>query len=219
MLLILQSNEDLWNIILFTKVTFTTIVQALHYDVICVLLLIVKEKARLVNKSLMAGEVKAKQLRKVTNFYNELHDFIRQFSGFYSWQILLTFLACFLNLLYVIGFKMLHNDDERIAGVTWTLVASVSVFHSLMGPFVITFCCDTTKTEFRKIFKICYNLEQSAVYTNEDKKELKLLVEQFTTDPPVFTAAGFFEINRSNLMSFFSSTAMYVLVIIQLRNQ
>nr|CAH7730625.1 unnamed protein product [Callosobruchus chinensis] len=216
---ILQYDENLWNIVLFTKVNFTTYAQVLHCDVICVLILLIKSKVVKVNESLLTKEVKGKQLKKVINFYNELHDFIHQFSGFFSWQILLIFLACFLNLLYIIGVKMLHADDDRIASTTWRLVTAIPVTYSLVGPLAITFCCDSTANECRKIIEICFALEQSADYTAEDKQELKVLVEQSTVNPVTFTAAGFFEINRSNMLSFFSSTATYLIVFIQLKNQ
>nr|CAI5822434.1 unnamed protein product [Callosobruchus analis] len=161
-----------------------------------------------VNESLLTREVKGKQLKKVINF-------TKNFMTLYiSSMILLIFLACFLNLLYIVGAKMLHADDDRIASTTWRLVTTVPVCYSLIAPLAITFCCDSTTNECRKIIEICFTLKQSSDYTPEDKEELQVLLEQFTVNPVKFTAAGFFEINRSNMLSFLSSIATYLIVFI-----
>ncbi|KAJ8947993.1 hypothetical protein NQ314_008509 [Rhamnusium bicolor] len=83
------------------------------------------------------------------------------------------------------------------------------------GPVTIMFCCDLTVRESQKVIKICYNLNQKEILSSEERQELRNLINQVKINIPKFTAAGFFEIGRTTLFSFFGATTTYLIVIIQ----
>ncbi|KAJ8947254.1 hypothetical protein NQ314_008653 [Rhamnusium bicolor] len=83
------------------------------------------------------------------------------------------------------------------------------------GPLMVIFCCDITIRESNKLLTTCFELEQYLPLDSLESKELKSLIYLIKSQPPAFTAAGFFQVNRATLLSLFSTTTTYYIIIIQ----
>nr|CAH7766070.1 unnamed protein product [Callosobruchus chinensis] len=175
-----------------------------------------------ISKQLSSCKHGIKGLKAIRHYFNEFSDFTVQFNRLFSWQVLLLSLNCSLTLLFIFGVEVLqfriNLQESSGTGIRLLINKICFITYSLVGPLAVMLCCDSAINESRNIVKICYTLEQNETYTEEEKQELKSIVDQFTSDPPKFTAAGFFEINRSNILSFFSATATYLIVIIQMKS-
>lgn len=79
----------------------------------------------------------------------------------------------------------------------------------------IIFSCDAAVEESKKLLVTCYRMEQLLPPFSNEKEELMSLENVLKTKRPTFTAAGFFEIKKSTLLSLLSTTATYFVVSIQ----
>lgn len=72
--------------------------------------------------------------------------------------------------------------------------------------------------EASKISSDCYNLADSVIEIDESaRRELILLCSFVQGNKPQFSAAGFFRITRSTMLSLLGVTVTYVIVALQLR--
>ncbi|KAJ8947253.1 hypothetical protein NQ314_008652 [Rhamnusium bicolor] len=83
------------------------------------------------------------------------------------------------------------------------------------GPLMVIFCCDLTIRESKKLLKTCFKLDQYLPLESEESRELKSLTNIIKSRRPVFTAAGFFQVNRATLLSLFGTTTTYFIIIVQ----
>ncbi|XP_018565606.1 equilibrative nucleoside transporter 3 isoform X2 [Anoplophora glabripennis] len=79
----------------------------------------------------------------------------------------------------------------------------------------VVFCCDSVVRETDKLLMNCYMLEQTLPLRSKELEELDSLKELIKNKRPTLTAAGFFEIRRSTLLSLLSSTTTYFIVALQ----
>ncbi|XP_018567007.1 gustatory receptor 68a-like [Anoplophora glabripennis] len=79
----------------------------------------------------------------------------------------------------------------------------------------ITFCCDSIVRETEELLTNCYMLEQTLPLHSKELEELDSLKMLIKNNRPKLTAAGFFEINRSTLLSLLSTTTTYFIVALQ----
>ncbi|KAJ8952979.1 hypothetical protein NQ318_015339 [Aromia moschata] len=86
------------------------------------------------------------------------------------------------------------------------------------GPMMIIFTCDFTVKESRKLLVTCSRMERYLPLTSKERSELLRLEDQIRNNRPSFTAAGFFQINRSTLLSLISTTTTYFIIVLQFRN-
>lgn len=77
------------------------------------------------------------------------------------------------------------------------------------------FSCQWVKEEGQKTIKLCYKLQEDFLDSSMERKELMRLAKNVGCNAPVFSAAGFFEINKTTLFSLLSATTTYFIVVIQ----
>lgn len=73
--------------------------------------------------------------------------------------------------------------------------------------------CDDAAQEAEKALKICYKIQHN--YDGKQRKELLNFVGELHNTKICFTAANFFEINRKTFFAVLSTTATYIIIIIQ----
>lgn len=73
--------------------------------------------------------------------------------------------------------------------------------------------CDQVAREVERFSRICYKYQES--FNSEDKQFLLILANHAIINRPIFTAAGFFEINRSTIFALFGTLGTYFFVVLQ----
>ncbi|KAJ8947992.1 hypothetical protein NQ314_008508 [Rhamnusium bicolor] len=84
-----------------------------------------------------------------------------------------------------------------------------------LEPVMIIFSCDLAIKEIHKLLTNCYRVEEMLPLNSKEKEELRSLRSLIKDKRPSFTAAEFFQIKRSTLLSIFATTTTYFIIIIQ----
>lgn len=79
------------------------------------------------------------------------------------------------------------------------------------------FSCSGVEVERDKLEANCYHLQQALIRDTKVKEELDDLIYLVTKLPLRFTAAGYFELKKSTLLSIVSTVTTYFVVVIQLK--
>lgn len=80
---------------------------------------------------------------------------------------------------------------------------------------VIIIACDMTSREAQNFTDICYRLEEDCPISSVERKELLKFERLARAKTPRFSAAGFFDIDRTTHFAFLSVTATYFIILIQ----
>nr|CAH7744878.1 unnamed protein product [Callosobruchus chinensis] len=88
-----------------------------------------------------------------------------------------------------------------------------------VGPLTIMFYCGTAYSDSRKIICICNKLQQNIVLLEKEQKEMDKLLIQVSTIKPEISAAGFFKMRKSTILSFFNISMTYIIVLSQFCNK
>nr|CAI5854558.1 unnamed protein product [Callosobruchus analis] len=99
---ILQYDENLWNIILLTKVNFITFTQVLVCDVICVLVLHIRNEVFKVNESLLTREELKCCIPMMTELLQPRRDLLLQFQYVTAWYVPRCLLLNMLEFVFAI---------------------------------------------------------------------------------------------------------------------
>lgn len=75
--------------------------------------------------------------------------------------------------------------------------------------------CQKIRNEGKTTVNLCYLLQEQVATKSEEREELMKLANIAEARLPTFTAAGYFEINKSVLMNIFGTVATYIIVLIQ----
>lgn len=75
--------------------------------------------------------------------------------------------------------------------------------------------CDSVTQESQKILSTCYTYQYYFPAYSEGKEALFNLINEAVHDKPVFSAARFFDLNRSSMFTLYGSIATYFIIIIQ----
>uniref|UniRef100_A0A6P7G3H0 Gustatory receptor 2a n=1 Tax=Diabrotica virgifera virgifera TaxID=50390 RepID=A0A6P7G3H0_DIAVI len=79
---------------------------------------------------------------------------------------------------------------------------------------VLVMACDAVESSGNQIIKTCHILSETL--QDADHKEHLLLLAKYAQHwRPVFSAAGFYDVNQSCLSSIFSAVVTYLVIIIQ----
>ncbi|KAJ8955005.1 hypothetical protein NQ318_000437 [Aromia moschata] len=89
----------------------------------------------------------------------------------------------------------------------------------MFGPVTLLFCCDLVVTESKKLLSTCYKLQIYLPADSKEGKQLARLENLIRSKPPVFTAAGFFPVNRTTLLYLVNTITTYFIVAIQFRDK
>lgn len=75
--------------------------------------------------------------------------------------------------------------------------------------------CDATIKEAKQFITTCHKLQKNCVTSSTDNKELLILLTTVTRTNAIYTAAGFFDIDRTTIFGLLSVITTYFIVIVQ----
>lgn len=79
----------------------------------------------------------------------------------------------------------------------------------------VIFSCDSVARETDELLATCYRLEHTLPLSSKEMEELESLKMLVKDKSSKLTAAGFFELRRSTLLSLFGTTTAYFIVALQ----
>lgn len=74
--------------------------------------------------------------------------------------------------------------------------------------------CSKVKENYTNVLSECYNLHIQ-IENKLERNDLEKVENYIRNYPPVFTAAGFFQLSKEIFSSFFSATVTYLILLIQ----
>lgn len=89
------------------------------------------------------------------------------------------------------------------------------LFSVQIEPALVIFACDAAVQDANKLSKKCCIISDNLPMIFEEKEELGRLQKLIQDRRPEFTAANFFEIKRSTLLSVIATTTTYMIVVLQ----
>lgn len=75
--------------------------------------------------------------------------------------------------------------------------------------------CDLVDTSSRKIIQICRHHCNSCLEKDIVCDEIKAMAKLLEKTAPIFSAAGFYDLNRGTIINIFSSLTTYMIIILQ----
>ncbi|KAJ8977175.1 hypothetical protein NQ317_003115 [Molorchus minor] len=120
------------------------------------------------------------------------------------------------NVVYNVALTIAdrYEDIDRLLyAVRFTSHRSTS------ATVTVVFSCDLAVRKSKKLLVTCYKLEKYIPLDTRENKELVKLEDQIENNSPVFLAAGFFQINRSNLLQLLNAVTTYFIIVLQLTIQ
>lgn len=82
---------------------------------------------------------------------------------------------------------------------------------------LLTFSCTSVTTQADRLVTTCYNLKQTFSKQPKANQEIDDLIYLVRMMPPEFSAAGFFQIKRSTLLSVIGIVTAYFIIVVQLQ--
>lgn len=79
----------------------------------------------------------------------------------------------------------------------------------------IVFSCDATTREAQNIIGVCYDMQEHFPELSVEREELLRLVDIALHERVHFSAADFFDLNRTTIFGVLSVTATYYIITIQ----
>ncbi|KAJ8913105.1 hypothetical protein NQ315_000562 [Exocentrus adspersus] len=150
--------------------------------------------------------------------YASMTVYLYCYAAFIQLMIVSNIVICIKNKYQVINNAFENMVYSYVLEMT-TNIRRVTKFYlmidEIMWPLVMTFCCSATVEESRRMLVICYKLELVLPPLSKEREELKSLENILNSKPPRFTAARFFEIDRSTLLLCFSAVTTNLLVALQ----
>ncbi|XP_023311697.1 uncharacterized protein LOC111692154 [Anoplophora glabripennis] len=180
---------------------------------------LIKSKYQCINELLVARNSNGdfiKTAKEVRILWLRMEDIVQDFNRLFGWPLLLLFFDFFLDILTALICATFATDNSVYRMEGGAAVANAFyLFQSAIWLTAIIFCCDSVVTETDELLTNCYRLEQTLPLFSKELEELDSLKKLIRNKRPKLTAAGFFEIRRSTLLSLLSTTTTYFIVALQ----
>ncbi|KAJ8921495.1 hypothetical protein NQ315_003113 [Exocentrus adspersus] len=168
-------------------------------------------------KVIRSGTIK--ELQRIYVVYTDVDEAVHTFNKIFGWPMFLslvetTEMVLFFLAMWVENAVPLVSDKPLPVQGLGVIFTSV-VFLRLCGPIMIIFSCDAVLQGANKVLRNCRLLQATVPFLPREMEELKRLENLMENKMPKFTAANFFQINRSTLLAIISTTTTYMIVILQ----
>lgn len=192
-----------------------------------------KERFKRLNMKLLNKQHKI-QIKEIANYWRILGEGVYCFNKIFGWPLLFLIGRAILQLLMSLEFTLLafekdftiKNDFLKRLVITnivlfsymivsndkKTKIHNILIFFQYSVTTVIMYC-DDAAVEAEKALKICYKIQHN--YDEKQRKELLNFAFELHNNKIHFTAANFFEINRKTFFAVLSTTATYIIIVIQ----
>ncbi|KAJ8918010.1 hypothetical protein NQ315_011463 [Exocentrus adspersus] len=202
-------------------VTVASLIQAgclISFTIVSLLALIkckYKSLSKLLCKRLRHASL-VETVRYIKKMWLLIDEMVVKCNKAFGWPLLFIifhFGLVILGALIAAAMFKLTQEDKMEADV-----AVLNVLYLLQSGVWLTaiiFCCDSVVREAEELLTNCYKLEQTLPLLSKELEELESLKRLIKNKTPKLTAAGFFEIRRSTLLSLLSTTTTYFIVALQ----
>uniref|UniRef100_A0A6P7G9E4 Gustatory receptor n=1 Tax=Diabrotica virgifera virgifera TaxID=50390 RepID=A0A6P7G9E4_DIAVI len=158
-----------------------------------------------------------RDLLVVRKDYQQVLQYINNYNTIFGY----FFIFCHLFVLLQVV-NDIHTMITKIITANYDLLT----FTGRILPPSLTFvaivfsimCCDVTSKEGKELTKICYHLFDECVSHRKHSEVPQLLlqfIEYCTNFPPTFTAADFYEIERTTILEILGIALTYLIVVVQ----
>ncbi|CAH0564109.1 unnamed protein product [Brassicogethes aeneus] len=161
-----------------------------------------------VGNLIMNGNNNIRDVKKITGI---IFNITKKFNFLFGRQIFALLGLSFFDILtlyeefFILSFDL--SLIPRFVHVSLFMTCSVNII----------FACHWATEEGRNLIKTCQEVELRCSFSSR-RIELSLLSTHLYYEDPVFTAAGFFRINKGTTMLLISSTVNYFIVLVQLNS-
>ncbi|KAJ8983200.1 hypothetical protein NQ317_016421 [Molorchus minor] len=157
----------------------------------------------------------SKNIRKVKQLYLKIDEVIEYFNNIFGLTILGIFAHLFSEALVGMSFTNYNYSHSLILIMMSCMYMLITVF----CPVVLTFSCQAAFSESRNILMTCYKLEHDISPISWEAEELARLKYILVNRPPVFLAAGFFELDKRTNLGLLNTITTYFIVVAQYMSQ
>ncbi|XP_063912239.1 putative gustatory receptor 28a [Zophobas morio] len=155
-------------------------------------------------------------LKEIEKMSTLLGEMVALFNDIFGLPMVFMTGRCVIKTLVALNFftSTLHIDNPTLRNrLTISSIGQSVVPLVLIG--ILILCCDSAKSESQKTVLLCYKLRQKYSDQPEIQKEVLELAHVIDKHRAIFTAGGFFEVNRSALFGILGTTTTYLIVTIQ----
>ncbi|RZB39235.1 7tm 7 domain containing protein, partial [Asbolus verrucosus] len=155
--------------------------------------------------------------RKIGTLSRILSEMIESFNQIFGWLLIFTIgktvsqiLVCFD---FVIGDLQIDDDYFKqhafISKVLMAIITLVMKILIFVSAILIMLSCDCAMKESGRTVCLCYKLQERFPHKSDERDEILNLAKQVKINSAKITAADFFEINKSTLLSILATTTTY----------
>ncbi|KAH0820653.1 hypothetical protein MTP99_000554 [Tenebrio molitor] len=130
-------------------------------------------------------------------------------NNLFGWPVL-------LNIMFA-GLQMLVYMQGIVVGAFYTYDTIIYTVMIILWHCVITLSnillCDAVSSEVNKILSVAYSLDKHSL--GDGRNDLTEFIDVVKDNFPIFSAARFFDINRSTIFGIFDAIITFLIVMIQ----
>ncbi|XP_030752758.1 putative gustatory receptor 28a [Sitophilus oryzae] len=97
-------------------------------------------------------------------------------------------------------------------------ITTIYIVYTMIVQFCLMICCDKAKRSSEKLLITCLNLQEKYPSSSDEYHELSVFADKLSHRKIQFTAANFFEIQRSTLFGVIGNTTTYFIALVQFGN-
>ncbi|XP_044256029.1 gustatory and pheromone receptor 39a-like [Tribolium madens] len=187
---------------------------------ICNIALTFKQRYQLINEQ-MTARINPKnttifviEVRKLSRLLGEM---VGLFNEIFGWPLVFITGRFVIKILVTLNFftNTLEIDDNSGLKHRLEISSLVQTAFTLVAMSGLIFICGSAKSESQKIVLLCYKMMEKFPERSQEQEELLLAAQVIEKSVANFTAAGFFDVNRSTLFGILATTTTYLIVTIQ----
>ncbi|XP_049820841.1 gustatory and pheromone receptor 32a-like [Aethina tumida] len=168
------------------------------------------------NKELqiISGDTANLNIRDVGKRFRLMYSVVEQFNSLFGWHI--QYLV-FLFIVSALSFFnwILFGSTKTIPEL---LVYLFGMIYLLTGVSVLIIQSHKAKSSAKKIVQTSLRLQHHLPQYSPTREELFRLCEKAAMFEPTFTAADFFVLDKSTILSILSTITTYFIVVVQFNN-
>ncbi|XP_028130745.1 uncharacterized protein LOC114326552 [Diabrotica virgifera virgifera] len=155
-----------------------------------------------------------RRLLEASKIFNLLFDCVDIFNNIFGVVILFMNIATVLKILVSLNTLLITGEtDQLTVEIAFNSICGFLMF--VAWNWLVIASCGLIKQESTHILNLCCKLQHSLPYSSKERHELLYLARQINRKFPTISAAGFFEVDFSLIVSVFSYVGTYIVVLIQ----
>ncbi|XP_068899730.1 putative gustatory receptor 39b [Tenebrio molitor] len=158
-------------------------------------------------------------LNKIENNLFFLKDLVNLFNNIFGWPIAIIISYTTIFILNNFDYIFKTTVDVEEISEKRILADVVSVLLVFLGTATVIAICDLILKEAEDILAMSYTLRRNAKSLSpKDKEHLKHFTKMILQNFPKFSAARFFNIDRSTILNMLGTVTTFFIILIQFRS-